>query len=183
MNCSLCKDKDMYQACDVDEFFWLMMEVLDELGEVAMITDADTAQELLSYALDKDAKIGIVSIDTKDYDDAYTVIFSNSDDGFEVWIDPAMGDDGTYRAAGYLTFIDYNLPDKCKYIQDVTNNPFVPELEYEFFVIGEVKGEDFEYDYKNEFDDGNRHAEVTISSNVKDFVDIMSQFFEDYFED
>jgi hypothetical protein len=50
-------------------------------------------------------------------------------------------------------------------------------------VIGEVKGEDFEYDYKNEFDDGNRHAEVTISSNVKDFVDIMSQFFEDYFED
>lgn len=177
MKCPNYKDKDMYQVGDVDDLYWLIMEVVGDLEEVAVFTDYDTARDLLTQALFEDLNVGLIEIDNVDYTGEYIVTFVK--DGSRVEINVECGQlvfgEYIYPGPDALTLIDYNLESKDEYIK---GDDFLSR--YEFFVIGEIKPQI--YDYQNRFENDNQYAEISVSSNVKDFVNVIGQFFEDYFE-
>ena len=179
--CGVCNDKDCYQACDVEELYWFLKEVVCDLGEVSAVVNMETAQELMLYALDEDAQFGIVNLNAYDYSDYYLLTLEHSEKkGFRIYAEPALLDTGKYVTSDALTFVDYNMPNRCKYIKDVTDNIFIKDVKFEFFSIGEIENES--YEYEKSFDNGKQSAEIHISSNVRDFVDLMASLFEDYFE-
>lgn len=177
MKCPNYKDKDMYQVGDVDDLYWLIMEVVGDLEEVALFTDYDTARELLTQALFEDLNVGQIEIDNVAYKDEYLVTFIKDGTRVEINVEPGRTVSGEYVYPGseVLALIDYNLPSKDKYIRG-DNLLF----HYEFFVIGEIKHQIV--DYRNRFEDDNRYAEISVSSNIEDFVNVVGQFFEDYFK-
>ena len=176
--CSVCEGRDIFQAQDIEDLYWMLTDVSENLGEIAIITEYDVAKELLFQAMSEEVKLGMVEIDQYDYDGAYIVTFSLDDEEYTISIKFASVD-GDYLYTDCLTFIDYNWNDKCKYISDMLSRD--KDFEYEMFVLGEIANTK-EYSYANELHEGNVTASILVQSNIAEIVNEISELFEDYFE-
>ena len=174
--------KTALQFKEVDKLFGFLIDAIGESGSVSVIVDYDTAKELLFYALDENFKLGIIDIDTYEYDNAYIATFTDDDDNnVKVCVEKAMNNRGFYVGGADDMYIDYNLPCRKEYVATIASNPFY-DTEVKYFILGEnMKVGNEKYDYHNKFENGNRFADITISSNIKDFVDILRDFVENYF--
>lgn len=177
--CNVCEGRDVFQALDIEDLYWLLTDVAENLGGIAVITDYETAKELLFEGMNNDDKLGYIEIDQYDYDDAYLVTFDYDDGELTIGAEFATFDGKKYLHGDCLTFVDYNWDGKCKFISDMTKER--PDFEYELFVVGDLP-KPKEYSYANEVHKDGKDASILIQSNVEDFVNIISEMFKDYFE-
>ena len=175
--------KNVLQFYDADGLYEYLVGELEEGedGVISAVVDYDTAVELLTSALLDEYRPFIVDIDYEEYDDAYIVTLTNFNGRFAVSIEKAHCCNG-YLIASEAMLVDYNIPTFDEYMAQVKKSPFYCSDGTKYFVIGENKNVfNKMYDYHNKFEDGNRFAAFSVTSNVKDFVDILQKFFEDYF--
>lgn len=152
----------------------------NECDGVAIVADENLTRELLYLAVNNKYEIGMVELHTKDcYDMGYITTISWCGDNFEITIETAYGS-SAFLASDFPTFVQDNWEYKCEYINDVKHNKYLdPDLE--LFMIGDY--EDYTlYSYANEYNNGNSKATVFVESNIKDFVDIVRDTFEDIFD-
>lgn len=175
--------ENVLQFYDVDALYEYLVEELEEGGDgvISTVVDYNTAVELLTSALVDEYRPFIIDIDYEEYDDAYIVTLTSFNDRLEVSVEKA------HCCSGYLTasedmLVDCSLPTFNDYMDQVKQSPFYCSDGTKYFVIGENKNVfNKTYDYHNKFEDGNRFADFSVTSNVKDFVDVLQKFFEDYF--
>ena len=118
--CNICDGRDVFQAQDIEDLYWMLTDVAENLGEIAVVTNYETAKELFLEAMTNDDKLGYVKIDQYDYDDMYLVTFDYDDNELTVGVEFATPDGKKYLYGDCLTFVDYNWGGKCQYINDVT---------------------------------------------------------------
>lgn len=166
------------QFVDTNELYDRITEKLDDIddGTISAVVDLNTAVDILTCALVDEYHPFIVDIDSEEYDDAYIVTLSNFN-GYEVSVEKALCCGG-YVTGAETMYIDCSLPTYNDYMVEIKNHPFYYPEGTTLFFIGKNKNTvNKTYDYHNKFEDKNRFAEFTISSNVKDFVDVLHRFF------
>ena len=158
---------------------------------MSIVADEDITRELLYYAVNDDYAIKSVMLDHYNYDDAYitTIIAPDLDEesDYSVDIEKAIGDKGVYLASDCLTFIQYDIPCKCQYIEDVMNNKYIEEFDPQFFAIGDVdvcaeedngpKNEVFTY--ANHVNGEHSSSDILVQSTSKEFIDMIREIFSD----
>ena len=180
--CNVCNIEEIYQVDDIDDFYWFLMESLDEFNEISVFTDYETTKDLMWFIMQgENVRLGLIDINTLDYDGEYILSLQLHKGGaIELNVDQAKIDDN-YLTSGALTFVDYNVPTKCDYINKVSINPSV-EKGFRFFVIGEISDKDKVYEFEKHYEDDNYFTDISITSNVKEYVDIVKSMFDDFFE-
>lgn len=200
-DCNICERKELVYAEDNEELFYKIMDMVndDEDGfGINVVADAETVKELLYYAINEEHKIATVEINAYDYDGPYIFSISWNDDceNFEVDVETARLSDGYYKACAGLTLVQCNLPERCEYVQDVTENKYVT-WDIQMFGVGDMIHEDYiqfgdeddedgdeMYTYANEYKDKDGVAGmIFVSSNLKEFVNMVKDEFEDVFLD
>lgn len=204
MKCDFCEKNGFVQVEDENVLYSLLIEVMDEcdLDEVSVVADEDVTVNLLYTAVNDVCNFGSIELDRWGYDDAYiTTIrreydYANLEEDFVINVDKARYEDTNYLATGNTTFIQYDLPCKCEYIEDVLNNKFIDDFDPEFFVIGDYNADDDEdennepednhdktYTYANHVEGKNSSGDIFIESTSKEFVDVLKGLFDEYFGD
>ena len=208
MKCDFCEKNGFVQVEDENVLYSLLIEVMDECGldEVSVVADEDVTVNLLYTAVNDVCNFGSIELDRwgydGGYDDAYiTTIrreydYANLEEDFVINVDKARYEDTNYLATGNTTFIQYDLPCKCEYIEDVLNNKFIDDFDPEFFVIGDYNADDDKdendepednhdktYTYANHVEGENSSGDIFIESTSKDFVDALKGLFDEYFGD
>ena len=206
MKCDFCEKNGFVQVEDENVLYSLLIEVMDECGldEVSVVADEDVTVNLLYTAVNDVCNFGSIELDRwgydGGYDDAYiTTIcreydYANLEEDFVINVDKARYKDTNYLATGNTTFIQYDLPCKCEYIEDVLNNKFIDDFDPEFFVIGDYNADDDRdendepednhdktYTYANHVEGENNSGDIFIESTSKDFVDALTVLFNEYF--
>ena len=206
MKCDFCEKNGFVQVEDENVLYSLLIEVMDECGldEVSVVADEDVTVNLLYTAVNDVCNFGSIELDRwgydGGYDDAYiTTIcreydYANLEEDFVINVDKARYKDTNYLATGNTTFIQYDLPCKCEYIEDVLNNKFIDDFDPEFFVIGDYNADDDKdendepednhdktYTYANHVEGENSSGDIFIESTSKDFVDALTVLFNEYF--
>lgn len=212
MDCNFCEKNGVLCVCDAED---LLTEVTDiaqdlELDCISIIADEDTAKEVLYYAINDDIyNIESIDLDRYGYDDAYIITINNHDNCYGLNIDKALGEKGIYLATDTITFIQFDLPCKCQYIEDVMNNKYISDFDPQFFIVGELtesdqddhedhednkkseedkncdnceKNEKHYYTYANDYHGNNGYSEIFVSSTDKVFVSTIKDFFEHIFK-
>ena len=209
MDCNFCEKNGVLCVCDAED---LLIEVTDlaqdlELDCISIIADEDTAKEVLYYAINDDIyNIESIDLDRYGYDDAYIITINNHDNCYGLNIDKALGEKGVYLATDTITFIQFDLPCKCQYIEDVMNNKYIREFDPQFFIFGSFneeeynmpeddkccencegcencgEGENHYYTYANDYHGNSGHSEIFVSSTDKVFVSTIKDFFEHIFK-
>lgn len=171
------------QFDDANELYEHLTDMLDNTddGTISAVVNLNTAVDVLTYALVDEYSPFIIDIDTEEYDDAYIVTFTTFNNNYEVSVEKAHSSGG-YVTGAETMFIDCSLPTYNNYMAEIKKHPFYyPERTITFFIGKNENVYNKTYDYHNKFEDNDRFAEFTVSSNVKDFVDVLQKFFEDYF--
>lgn len=146
---------------------------------MAVVADANLTKKLLYLAVNNEYEVGMVELHPEDYYDmGYMTTISWNGDDYEVTIEQAYGSTA-FLAAGYPTFVQDDWEYKCEYINDVLRNKYV-DATLDLFVIGTPRNSVL-HTYANEYDNGDSKATVFVESNIKDFVDIVKDTFEDIF--
>ena len=177
---------DCLRVQDVEE----LLHVLDDLMSncnldcVSVVADGEVAKQLLYHAINDDGyNIGSIDLDRYNQKDAYIVTLDiDCEVDRELVIVKAKGKNDKYLATGTVTFIQKDLPCKDKYIEDVKANKYVEGFDPKYFVIGKPQKSDQLYEYSNRFEDNERFGEIFVASNISELVELMSDFFEEYFE-
>jgi len=158
--------------------------ISNNLDCVSVVADGDIAKKLLYHAInDDDYNIGQVDLDRYNYGDAYIITLDlDTESEREVVVVKAMDERDKYLATGTDTFIQNNLPCKDKYIEDVKNNKYIDGFDPKFFTIGKPKKNDCLFEYFNRYEDDTRYAEISATSNISEFIDLVSAFFEGCFD-
>lgn len=209
MDCNFCEKNGVLCVCDAED---LLIEVTDlaqdlDLDCISIIADEDTAKEVLYYAINDDIyNIESIDLDRYGYNDAYIITINNHDSCYGLNIDKALGEKGVYLATDTITFIQFDLPCKCQYIEDVMNNKYIKEFDPQFFIFGSFneeeynkseddkycdncegcencgEGENHYYTYANDYHGNSGHSEIFVSSTDKVFVSTIKDFFEHIFK-
>lgn len=209
MDCNFCEKNGVLCVCDAED---LLIEVTDlaqdlDLDCISIIADEDTAKEVLYYAINDDIyNIESIDLDRYGYNDAYIITINNHDSCYGLNIDKALGEKGVYLATDTITFIQFDLPCKCQYIEDVMNNKYIKEFDPQFFIFGSFneeeynkpeddkcrdncegcencgEGENHYYTYANDYHGNNGYSEIFVSSTDKVFVSTIKDFFEHIFK-
>lgn len=173
------KNNNIVQATyfsDTTEFLDYIMDEMSELNDswVSVVTDSDTAKELLFECMNEGYNVEFVDINDWEYDDLYYVTIDNE----TVAVEQAKLDD-VYLSTDGEVYVDCSAEHSNEYISNMKKR-FGDELEMHYVGIG---GEDDikVYEYENHYEDNNVYAEITVASNVKDYVNMVREFFEDYF--
>ena len=151
---------------------------------VSVVADGEIARQLLYHAInDENYNIGQVDLDRYNQGDAYIITLDlDTEVDREVVIIKAKGESDKYLATGTDTFIQSNLPCKDKYIEDVKNNKYIDGFDPKFFTIGKPKKNDCLFEYFNRYEDDTRYGEISATSNIAEFIDLVSAFFEGCFD-
>lgn len=161
---------------DASEFIdYINDEMLEhEKDWVSVVTNSDTAKELLFECMNEGYNIEFVDINDWEYDDLYYVTI----DSETVAVEQAKLDN-VYLSTDGEVYVDCSAEHSNEYISNMKKR-FGDELEMHYVGIG---GEDDikVYEYENHYEDNNVYAEITVASNVKDYVNMVREFFEDYF--
>ena len=202
MKCDFCEKNGFVQVEDENVLYSLLIKVMDkcDLDEVSVVADEDTTVNLLYTAVNDVCNFGSIELDRWNYDDAYiTTIrreydYDNLEEDFVINVDKARYEDTNYLATGNTTFIQYNLPCKCEYIEDVLNNKFIEDFDPKFFVVCDYNADDDEdendepennhdktYTYANHVEGENSSGDIFIESTSKEFVDALKGLFDEYF--
>lgn len=180
-----CKGNDCLRVQDVKELLLTLDNYMATYGLdcVSVVADGEIARQLLYHAINDDNyNIGQVDLDRYNQGDAYIITLDlDTDVDREVVIIKAKGESDKYLATGTDTFIQSDLPCKDKYIEDVKNNKYIDGFKPIFFRIGKLKDADCLFDYYNRYEDNTKYGEISVSSNIADFIDLVSTFFEEYF--
>ena len=210
MDCNFCEKNGVLCVCDAED---LLIEVTDlaqdlDLDCISIIADEDTAKEVLYYAINDDIyNIESIDLDRYGYNDAYIITINNHDSCYGLNIDKALGEKGVYLATDTITFIQFDIPCKCQYIEDVMNNKYIKEFDPQFFIFGSFneeeeynkpeddkycdncegcencgEGENHYYTYANDYHGNSGHSEIFVSSTDKVFVSTIKDFFEHIFK-
>lgn len=196
MKCDFCEN-GFVQFDDESALNEFLIELMNEcdLDMVSVVADKDITTQLLWYAVTDKCNFGIIELDKYNYDDAYvTTIHKSFDNKEELEIDVCkamLDDERPYLATDCTTFIQYNLPSKCEYIEDVIDNDLIDDFDPQFFVIGEYNEEkskpeekhDEKYTYANHVDGKNSSGDIFIESTSKEFVNAIKELFNEYFVD
>ena len=158
------------------------------LGSVSIVADEDITRKLLYYAVNDDYDVKSVTLDHYGYDDAYITTINapdaDLDIDYSIDIEMALSKKGTYLASDCLTFIQYNLPCKCQYIEDVMNNKYISDFDPEFFIVGDADCLDEEdndniFTYASHIDGKHSSGDILVQSTSKDFIDMIRKIFDD----
>ena len=202
MSCDFCKENGFVQVDDENALYMMLMEVMSEcdLDQISVVADEDVTTELLWFAVNDECNFGSVDLDRYNYDDAYiTTISLNYDEDddavFEIDVEKARLDDSPYLATDCMTFIQFDLPCKCEYIEDVKNNKYIKDFNPEFFIVGDYMPDeandeedkpnehDKTYTYANHVKGNHSSGDIYIESTSKNFVNALKSLFEEYFGD
>ena len=186
MECNFCEKNGVIGVQDTEELLEMITDILEDsdLEAVSVIADEDVTKELLYHAVNDDYEIDMIDLDRYEYDDAYITTI-NKDHEFS--IEKALSQKDIYLATDDFTLIQFDLPCKCDYIEDVMNNKYIEGFDPEFFIIGEFveegdcDEEEGYYTYANDYDDEDSHCEIFVSSTEKDFVDVIKDLFEEVY--
>lgn len=166
----------IYRFDDSYELYEHLMDRMEQLEDkwVTVITSSQTAKDLMFYCMDDDYKVELVDINDWDYNDLYIV----SIDDEAVSVEPAKRKDKYLWSDGEI-FVDCSAEHSDEYIKAMTER-FGRDFEAEYLYVGEEDDVKI-FEYENEYDNGRTYASISVSSNVKDYVKVIGDFFEDYF--
>jgi len=170
------KNRDVIYFSDSYDLHEFLMEKMEDTEEpwITVITSSDTAKDLMYYCMECDYKVEYVDINDWEYDDLYIVSIDNE----AVSVEPANRK-GTYLWSDGEIFVDCSLEQSDAYIKAMIDR-FGDDFEATYVCVGEYEyGKVFEYE--NSYEDDKTYASISVSSNVKDYVDVVREFFEDYF--
>ena len=160
-----------------------------DLDEISVVADDDTTAWLLYFAINDECYFGNIIFQPYDYEDAYITTIcreydENDEEAFEINVEKAKVDDNSYLATDCATFIQFDLPCKCEYIEDVMAN--IADFNPEFFLVGDVD-EDEEpednhigaYTYVDHIEDDYGSGDIYIESTSKELIDIIKEILTD----
>ena len=161
---------------DVSEFLDFALAEMSELDEgwLSVVTNSDTAKELLFECMKEGYNVEYVDINDWEYDDLYYVTIDND----SISVEQAKPND-TYLYTDSVAYVDCCTEQSAEYIKSMKRK-FGDEFRMFYVSIGEEDDEKI-YEYENRYEDGQVYAEIIVSSNVKDYVNMVREFFEDYF--
>lgn len=161
---------------DVSEFLDFILDQMSELDEgwVSVVTSSDTAKELLFECMKEGYNVEFVDINDWEYDDLYYVTIDED----TVSVEQAKSYD-TYLLTDSITYVDRCAEYSDEYIKCMKEK-LGDDFEMHSVGIGEEDDTKI-YEYENRYEDNNVYAEIIVSSNVKDYVNMVREFFEDYF--
>ena len=191
MKCNFCEENGFVQVDGEDTLYLLLRDIMDkcDLDEISVVADDDTTAWLLYFAINDECYFGNIIFQPYDYEDAYITTIcreydENDEEAFEINVEKAKVDDNSYLATDCATFIQFDLPCKCEYIEDVmaNNADFNPE----FFLVGDVE-EDEEseddhigaYTYADHIEDDYGSGDIYIESTSKELIDIIKEILTD----
>lgn len=191
--CNYCEKNGFIHVQDVEELLFNLTELLEDscLDSVSIVADEDITRELLYYAVNDDYAIKSVMLDHYNYDDAYITTITAPDpdeeSDYSVDIEKAIGEKGVYLASDCLTFIQYDIPCKCQYIEDVMNNKYIEEFDPQFFAVGDVDvrtdednaSKDGVFTYASHVDGKHSSGDILVQSTSKEFIDVIRKIFSD----
>lgn len=190
MSCHICDNLEVLHAQNIEDLFEELMCMMcdEEIEEVCLVADEENTKELLYYAINGEYGIGSIELNSYEYDGPYITTIEWDDDNYAITVERAY-EYGHYCASAAKTYVQYDLPEKCDYINGVIRNKyFDPDLA--IFEVGEVIGEDDEsddgermYTYANEYSKDGVFGQIFVSSNLKDYVESVKEDFEDIFFD
>ena len=172
-----------YKKCicmqDEEELLFHLTEIMQgtNLDFISIIADEETTREILKTAIYYDYEFKDIEL-IRGNCDVYIITLDNTnEEAYEICIEEGYSD-GEYFATDNLTYIQDNLPSKDKYIKDVWEYSLANDIELRFFKIGDSEPEI--YTFHKTYEGNNRCATICVASTAKDYVDIMKNFFEDY---
>ena len=184
--CEVCDSLDFIRVQNVEKIFDFLKELItnSDFKNVAVVGDEGLTKSLLYHAVNNDCEIDSVTLNPYEYDHGYITTISRDDCGFKVDVEQAYY--GVFISCDYPVFIQHDWEYKCEYIYDVMHSKYVyPDLY--ILLIGDEALPDKEDDdgkmfsYANDYDDGEERAIVFVESNIKDFVDLVRNDFEEIF--
>ena len=192
MSCHICDNLEYLHAYNIEDLIDVLMDVMSN-GEngVSIVADQDNTKELMYYAINGEYNIGSIELNSYEYDGPYITTIIWDDDNYEITIERAyISEDCGFIASGYKTYIQYDLVEKCEYIDDVINNEYkYVDGDLAIFGFGENcdsedESDDDEhglYTYANEYKIDGVFGQIFVSSNLKDFVEMVKDDFENVF--
>ena len=179
--CDFCEKNGITQVDETFDLYIMLLEYLNEhdVDSVSVVADEETTKQLLYHAINDECSFNEINLDHYDYDDAYITTISDKNDDYEIIIAKARYNDGKYLATDDATFIQYNLPCKCQYIEDVINNKFVKGFNPQFFQIGKIEecNEPKTHTYADHFEDEGFSSDIYVESTSKEVVDAIKKVF------
>ena len=191
MKCNFCEENGFVQVGGEDALYLLLRDIMDkcDLDEISVVADDDTTAWLLYFAINDECYFGNIIFQPYDYEDAYITTIcreydENDEEAFEINVEKAKVDDNSYLATDCATFIQFDLPCKCEYIEDVMAN--IADFNPEFFLVGDVD-EDEEpednhigaYTYVDHIEDDYGSGDIYIESTSKELIDIIKEILTD----
>ena len=191
MKCNFCEENGFVQVDGEDTLYLLLRDIMDkcDLDEISVVADDDTTAWLLYFAINDECYFGNIIFQPYDYEDAYITTIcreydENDEEAFEINVEKAKVDDNSYLATDCATFIQFDLPCKCEYIEDVMAN--IADFNPEFFLVGDVD-EDEEpednhigaYTYVDHIEDDYGSGDIYIESTSKELIDIIKEILTD----